>query len=125
MTVTGFTPVSAQGQTFTGLPTGLTSVKVKQTGIDPTGSSNKIDASTLDLATGSNRVYVDGLPDAGSGAVNGVTTTITAAFFAATPPTVGTQITYNSQHFKYTDVEVEYNVGDLVKGTATLVSVPS
>lgn len=116
-------PTPANGTSFTGLPTGLTNVKVKTVGIDPTSSSNRIDASTLDLSPGSDRVYVDGLPDAGAGAVAGATTTITCSFFG-TPPTAGDIITYGGQSFKCTEAEQEYAVGDLVKGTATYVSIP-
>ena len=113
----------AQGTSFTGLPDGLTNVKVKVVGIDPTDKKNRLDASTLDLAVGSDRVYVDGLPDSGSGAVSGSTTTITVSYFG-TPPTAGDVITYEGGQFKCTEAEREYAVGDLVKGTATYVSVP-
>jgi hypothetical protein len=118
-------PTPAQGTTFSGLPSGLTNVKVSKTGIDPTSSSNKLDASTLDLAVGSDRVYVDGLPDPGAAAVNGVTTTITCSYLSETPPTAGDTITYDGQQFKCTEAEIEYAVGELVKGTATYVSIPS
>lgn len=117
-------PTPAQGVEFTGLPSGLTNVKIKRTGLDPTAKGNRLDASTLDLAIGSDRVYVDGLPDSGSGAVNGVTTTITCSFFSDTPPTAGEFVTINDVYCKCTDVEQDYSVGDLVKGTATYVSVP-
>ena len=80
----------AQGMTFTGLPGGLTNVKISQSGQSP--DQGRLDASTLDLAVGSDRVYVDGLPDAGSGAVNGTTTTVTAQFFGAAP-TAGIEVT--------------------------------
>ncbi len=113
----------AQGVSFAGLPDGLTNVKVKRAGIDPTSSSNRLDASTLDLAAGSDRVYIDGLPDSGAGAVSGETVTITCSFFG-TPPTAGETIEYNGEQFKCTEAEIEYAVGDLVKGTATYVSIP-
>lgn len=118
-------PTPAQGMTFSGLPSGLTNVKVARTGIDPTSSSNKLDASTLDLAVGSNRVYVDGLPDSGAGAVNGVTTTITCSYLSDNAPSAGSTMSYGGQDFKCTEAEVEYAVGELVKGTATYVSIPS
>jgi len=117
-------PTPAQGTTFSGLPSGLTNVKIKRVGLDPTAKGNRIDASTLDLAVGSNRVYVDGLPDSGSGAVGNVTTTITCSFFTDDPPTAGDFATINGVYCKCTDVEQDYTVGDLVKGTATYVSVP-
>jgi hypothetical protein len=115
----------AQGETFTGLPSGLTNVKIKKTGTDPTSGSNRLDASTLDLAVGSDRVYVDGLPDSGSGSVDGITTTVTAQFFGPTAPTAGDEVTIQGIECKCTQVDVEYAVGDLVKGTATYVSIPS
>jgi hypothetical protein len=116
-------PSPAQGLSFTGLPEGLTNVKVKVVGIDPTSSANRLDASTLALSVGSDRVYVDGLPDSGSGAVSGSTTTITVSYFGA-PPTAGDVITYNGADYKCTEAEQEYAVGELVKGTATYVSIP-
>jgi hypothetical protein len=103
----------------------LTNVKVSKKGIDPTSSSNKLDASTLDLAAGSDRVYVDGLPDSGAGAVEGVTTTITCSYLSDSPPTAGETITYAGDDYKCTEAEIEYAVGELVKGTATYVSIPS
>ena len=115
----------AQGTSFPGLPSGLTNVKVKKTGIDPTSSSNKLDASTLDLAAGSDRVYVAGLPDSGSGAVDGVTSTITCSFLSDDPPEAGSTITYAGGQYKCTEAEIEYAVGELVKGTATFVSIPA
>lgn len=117
-------PTPAQGTSFTGLPAGLTNVKIQQSGQDPTSGSNRLDASTLDLAAGSERVYVDGLPDAGAGAVDGVTTTVTCQFFGPAAPTAGETATINGISCKCTSVEVEYAVGELVKGTATYVSIP-
>jgi hypothetical protein len=107
------------------MPVGaLTNVKVKKTGSDPTSSSNRLDASTLDLAAGSNRVYVDGLPDTGAGAVDGITTTITCSFLTDEAPTAGSNYTIEGVECRCTEAEVEYAVGELVKGTATFVSVP-
>jgi hypothetical protein len=117
-------PVS-QGASFTGLPEGLTNVKVKKTAADPTSTSNKIDASTLDLAAGSDRVYQDApLVDAGAGATEGVTTTITASFFGDDPPVAGNAYTIMGFSVKCTETEIEYAVGDLVKATVTYVGVP-
>lgn len=118
-------PTPAQGISFEGLPSGLTNVKVSKKGIDPTSSSNKLDASTLDLAAGSDRVYVSGLPDSGAGAVGGVTTTITCSFLSTTAPEAGSTITYAGDDYKCTEAEIEYAVGELVKGSATYVSIPS
>jgi len=114
----------AQGGTPSGLPSGCTNVKISRKGIDPTGGSNRLDASTLDLAVGSDRVYVDGLPDSGAGAVDGATTTVTAAFFGPGGPTAGDEVTIEGVLCRCTQVEIEYAVGELVKGTATYVSIP-
>ncbi len=117
-------PTPANGNTPAMPVSDLTNVKIKKVGSDPTSSSNRLDASTLDLAAGSNRVYVDGLPDPGAGAVGGITTTITCSFLTASAPTAGTQYTIDGVVCRCTEAEVEYAVGELVKGTATFVSVP-
>jgi hypothetical protein len=118
-------PTPAQGNAPVLPVSDLTNVKVKATGVDTTSSGNRLDASTLDLAVGSNRVYVNGLPDSGAGAVNGVTTTITCSFLTASAPTAGETYTIDGGEFRCTEAEVEYAVGELVKGTATFVSVPA
>lgn len=117
-------PTPAQGITFTGLPAGLTNVKIKVAGVDTTDSKSRLDASTLDLTVGSDRVYVDGLPDAGSGNVSGSTKTITCQFLSESAPAAGDVISYDGASYKCTEVEVDYTVGELVKGSATFVSVP-
>jgi len=114
----------AQGNAPTLPVSDLTNVKVKQTGIDTTSSNNRLDASTLALEVGADRVYVDGLPDSGGGAVDGVTTTITCSFLTAAAPAAGTVYTIDGIDCRCTETEVEYAVGELVKGTATFVSVP-
>jgi hypothetical protein len=101
----------------------LTNVKISRKGIDTTASSNRLDASTLDLAVGSNRVYVDGLPDPGSGAVSGETVTITCSFLSAAAPVAGSNYNIAGADVRCTEAEVEYAVGELVKGTATFVSI--
>jgi len=115
--------ISSQGVSFGGL-SGLTNVKKKTTRPDPTSSNNQLDASTLALAHGSNRVYVDGLPDAGTGAVEGIARTVSVSFLAETAPVVGSTVTDDGTVYKCTESEVEYAVGELVKGTANYVSVP-
>lgn len=117
-------PTSAQGESFPGV-TGATNIKVKTSRNDPTSSNNRLDASTLDLATGSDRVYVDGLPDAGSGSVEGITTTVSVSFLSATAPAAGDEVSYAGVTLRCTEAEIEYAVGELVKGTATYVSVPT
>lgn len=117
-------PTPAQGAAPAMPVSDLTNVKISRKGINPTDSSNRLDASTLDLAVGSNRVYVDGLPDPGSGAVGGETTTITCSFLTASAPTAGNNYTIDGVECRCTEAEVEYAVGELVKGTATFVSIP-
>lgn len=122
--MSGFTPTPAQGATFGGY-SGLTSIKVRKAGQDPTDSSNRLDASTLDLAAGSNRVWVDGLPDPGASAdEGGITVTVTIQFLSDTPPTVGDEVSYDGSDLVCTESEVEYAVGELVKGSATFVTKP-
>lgn len=116
-------PTSSQGQTFPGI-TGPTNIKKKVSRADPTSSNNRLDASTLALADGSSRVYVDGLPDAGSAAVEGITTTVSVSFLSSTAPTAGDEVTYDGVALRCTEAEIEYAVGELVKGTATYVSIP-
>lgn len=118
--------VESQGQGFAGIQ-GITNIKVSKNGPDPTDSSNRLDASTLDIEPESDgkryRVYVDGLPDPGqSAAADGITTTVTVQFFG-TAPTVG-QETSDFGNLICTEVEVEYAVGELVKGSATFVTKP-
>jgi hypothetical protein len=114
----------SQGFTFAGI-TGLTSVKVAANTADPTDSSNRLDASTLALAAGSDRVYVDGLPDPGASAgEDGITQRVTVAFLGAGAPSVGFTTEYGGQTLVCTESEVEYAVGELVKGTATFVTKP-
>lgn len=114
---------SSQGMTFGGI-SGLTNVKVSKKSADPTDSSNRLDASTLELADGDNRVYVDGLPDAGSAAVDGLEITVTVSFLSDTPPSAGDEVSYDGQTMVCTEAEVEYAVGELVKGTATYKTKP-
>jgi hypothetical protein len=117
-------PAPSQGATFAGI-SGLTSIKVSASGADPTDSSNRLDASTLALAAGSDRVYVDGLPDPGQGAdENGVTTTVQVTFLSDSPPSVGDTTNYGGVDLICTESEVEYAVGELVKGSATYVTKP-
>jgi hypothetical protein len=96
------------------LPSGCTNVKVKSSAADPTSSGNKIDVTTLDDAA---RVYEDApLVDAGSGADEGITQTVTCSFFGVAP---GVNTSPTATGWLCTEVETEYAVGDMIKGTAT------
>ena len=56
--------------------------------------------------------------------MTGATTAITCSFFGE-PPTAGAVISFDGGQYKCTEAEIEYAVGELVKGTATYVSIPS
>ena len=114
---------SSQGQSFAGI-SGLTNIKVSKKSIDPTDSSNRLDASTLELDDGDDRVYVDGLPDSGAGAVDNLEITVSVSFLSDSPPNAGDEVSYGGQTLVCTESEVEYAVGELVKGTATYKTKP-
>lgn len=117
-------PTSAHGAAPTLPVSDLTNVKISRKGIDPTAGGARLDASTLALSTGADRVYIDGLPDPGQGGVNGETVTITCSFLTAVAPTAGSNYTIDGDLFRCSEAEVEYAVGELVKGTATFVLIP-
>lgn len=98
------------------LPAGCTNVKVKASAADPSSSSNKVDITTL---SDSERVYADApLIDVGGGAdETGVTQTVTCSFFGEAPEPSPP----GSTGWVCTEVETEWAVGDMVKGTATYV----
>lgn len=117
---------SSHSGTFTGLPEGLTNVKVQIQGVDATSSASTRDASTLDLPDGSNRVYVSApLLDAGSGAVDGQKVTITCSYLGDGPQEVGSTVTIMGYSCKCTASDVEYAVGELMKCSATYVAIES
>lgn len=126
---------SAQGTTFTfdGDEYQCTNIRVAVANSEGGGGTNgQIDVSTLDLADGATRVFQDPpLVDPNSAAPDedGNQTTITISFFGSTQPTTGTTATLVttgvSGEFKCTQSELEYAVGDIVKGTATFVSAPA
>lgn len=123
------TPTTSQGFTF-GSIAGLTNVKIAKKGGAGPGSSNKLDATTLETAAGSDgkiyRVYVDGLPDPGAGSnESGIVTTVTISYISADPPTAGMEVEYDGETLVCTQADVEYAVGELVKGSATFVTKPT
>lgn len=119
---------TAQGTTFTfdGDTYQCTNIKVADQSTE--GGGQGIDVSTLDLAEGANRVYQDPpLVDPNAPvAVDGVETTITISFMGSTKPAANTTATLVTTAvngtFRCTQSEIEYAVGDMVKGTATFVS---
>jgi hypothetical protein len=104
--------------TITGLtlPDGCTNVKVKNSAADPSSSNNKVDVTTLEDAE---RMYQDApLVDVGAGAdESGVTQTVSCSFFGEAPEPDPP----GSTGWVCTEVETEYAVGDMIKGTATYV----
>lgn len=119
---------TAQGTTFEfdGDEYSCTNLKVST---QQAAGNGQIDISTLDLAEGSERLYQDQpLVDPNNPVAdeNGNQTTITISFFGTTAPVPGTTATLTttgiSAQYKCTQSDVEYAVGDIVKGTATFVS---
>jgi len=99
------------------LPEGCTNVKVKFSAADPSSSNNKVDVTTLE---DTERVYQDApLVDVGAGAdESGVTQTVSCSFFGAAPAVNSNP---DATGWLCTEVETEYAVGDMIKGTATYV----
>ena len=101
------------------LPSGCTNVKVKTTGADPNASTNKVDVTTL---SDTERVYSDApLKDPGPGGDGGTTTTVTCSFIGTAPNVTPVS---TKTGWICTEVETEYAVGEMVKGTATYVYKP-
>jgi hypothetical protein len=109
-------PLSSMPSVGPTLPAGCTNVKVKTSAADPSSSSNKVDVTTLD---DDERVYAEApLVDAGSAATDGITQTVTAAFFGEAPEVNSDP---DATGWICSEVETEYAVGDFIKGTATYV----
>lgn len=99
------------------LPPGCTNVKVKTMGADPSSSSNRVEVTTLE---DTQRKY-DNAPliDAGPAHAGGITYSVSCSFFGVAPePTP-----MGGEGWVCTEVETEYAVGDMIKGTATYVYI--
>jgi hypothetical protein len=107
---------SSQGNAY-GIA-GATKVTIKKT---RSTSDNKLDASTLSLAHGSDRVYEDGLTDNGPGG-EGITVTVAVEFLGDTAPAVGSTNTFGGVLCKCIDAEISNEAGALVKGVANFTS---
>lgn len=117
---------NAQGTTFEfdGDEYYCTNIKVARANA---GGNNRIDVSTLDLAEGSDREYQDPPlldPNAPFGEEQ---ITVTISFMGAAAPASGQKATLTisggvSGTYRCTESEIDYAVGDIVKGTATFVS---
>ena len=112
-------PSSSQGVTFPDV-TGATKVSVKKSR-NKSGKS-RLDASTLALATGAERVYEDGLTDDGPNGGDGTVTTATVEFLGTTKPVAGSIVTYSGVKMKCTESELSDAAGELKKGTASYTS---
>lgn len=105
----------------------VTNLKISHQSNEGSGGAgaNKVDVSTLALADGSERVYADAPlkePGAAEEDDSGNTTTITVSYYGATAYPVGSKTMVMGVSVKCTASEVEYAVGEYVKGTATFVS---
>lgn len=117
--------VSSQG---TNLLPGYMTTNVKISTASSEGSnSDKVDVSHLGLAHRADRAFADAPlrdPNAAASDADGNTTTITVSYYGASQYPVGTETTIQGILVKCTQSEIEYAVGEYVKGTATFVSVP-
>lgn len=86
------------------------------------GGSNRLDASTLELAHGSLRVYEDGLPDGGTQPESGGRVVTVSAEGLGTPPAVGSTITAMGLACKCTESSIESSVGELQGWQASYTS---
>lgn len=108
---------SSQGTTIV---TGATKVTVKVT--RNSSASTKLDASTLVLATGANRVYESGITDNGaSGSASALVVTVTADGLG-TKPTAGSIITAEGVSCKCMESTSDDSVGELKKWSASYTS---
>jgi hypothetical protein len=111
---------SSQGNAY-GI-SGATKVTIKKTRAS-SASDNKLDASTLSLAHGSDRVYEDGLADNGpNGSANGGVIVTAAVEFLGSGPEAGDTATFGGVECKCIDSEITNEAGALVKGVANFTS---
>ena len=112
---------SSQGNAY-GIA-GATKVSIKKARAS-NPSDNKLDASTLSIAHGGERVYEDGLVDNGpQGATNGgIVTTATVEFLGEPSMSAGDIKAFDGVNCKCIDVETTNEAGALVKGVANYTS---
>lgn len=109
--------VSSQGVSFGGGNARKVTIKKSR----PKPGDNKLDASTLAIPHGGDRVYEDGLVDNGPNGGNGIT--ITAAVeFMGSPAASGSTATWNGTSLKCIDSETTNDAGALVQGVANYTS---
>lgn len=111
--------VSSQGVSFGGVS--ARKLTIKKSRSKP--GDNKLDASTLAIAHGGNRVYEDGLPDNGpNGSTNGGITVTAAVEFFGSKPAVGSTASWSGVTLKCIDSELTSDTGALVQGVANYTS---
>lgn len=110
---------SSQGFASFGV-SGATKVTVKVT--RNSGVAPQLDASTLSLAHGSQRVYETGLTDYGQNSATGAIVTVTIEGLGGTKPVKGTTITAEGVICKCMDSTADDAVGELKKWTANYTS---
>lgn len=108
---------SSQGVSFPGVADAR-KITIKKT---RSSSNNKLDASTLAIPHGGNRVYEDGLPDGGGNANGGITVTAGVEFYGG-GPTAGAIAAWGGVDLKCIDVETTNEAGALVSGVANYTS---
>lgn len=113
-------PTSSQGVSFPGVSDArkITIKKSRASG----AANNKLDASTLAIPHGGDRIYEDGLPDSGgSSAGNGITVTAAVEFLGG-GPTAGGMASWGGVNLKCLDSETTNEAGALVSGVANYTS---
>lgn len=111
-------PESSQGFTAYGV-TGVRKCATK-VARRASGDAGKLDASTLAIAHGGDRVYEDGLPDNGPGGTGAIVTVTMEGL--GTKPEVGSTITAEGATCKCTESTSDDNVGELAAWSASYTS---
>lgn len=110
-------PTSSQGNNL-GI-TGATKVSIKSTA-SRSGSTNRLDSSTLSITHGGDRTYEDGLTDLGANGT-GVVVTVSASGYGS-KPAVGSTVSVGGVSCKCTESSDESNVGELAGWSASYTS---
>jgi len=102
---------------------GLTSLKKASVKVSRVGNKvKKIDASTLDIPHGGERVYEDGLPDAGpTPGDDGIVVTLDVECFGV-PPEEGDFVTVKGKVCRCMESTTDADVGVLAGGSASFTS---
>lgn len=104
---------------------GARKFSIKKTRSAGATNSSKLDASTLALADGSDRVYEDGLADRGvTGTTGGITITATIEGVGGTKPAAGSTLTIAGEELVCSESTDDNNAGELKTWTANYVQPP-